>query len=189
MKEFISSENFSILKSKEPELFIIAGYASTPAVDREGDVITLEALSGAFPSFLKNALFRNVNLKHSNVQIGVVLDDYRDADGKMWKSGMDTHGLFIVSSIRDDIRKAQVARKQIQDGVLRAYSIGGDPIKTAQVEKDGFSLREIRKMEIHEFTICEVPMNQESEFELLKMQQRWKRPVILKDGKYQLKKS
>jgi HK97 family phage prohead protease len=186
-KNFVSTKNFIIVKSLDEKDFIVAGYASTPNVDKEGDIISLMALKEAFPKFMQNVLFRNVQLKHSNTQIGLVLDNYLDRDGTMWESKIDDKGLFIVVSIRDDIKKARLARQQIRNRVLKAFSIGGEPLEWDHIEKDGVRVREIKKLQLHEITICEIPMNSDAEFQLLKAQNRWKRLVRKsKDGKYKI---
>lgn len=188
-KIFTSDKSFELLKSADPTQFLIAGYASTSAIDREGDSISLGALKEAFTRFMANALFRNIQLRHSNTQVGIVLDDYKDANNKMWKSEVDNKGLFIVVSLRDDIKRAKMARDDIKNKRLRAFSIGGEPLKSDYVHKDGLLVREIRKMDLHEITLCEVPVNPDSEFNLLKSQSRWKKMVYKdKDGKFKLKR-
>lgn len=187
-KIFISTENFEILKSRDSANFIIAGYASTSTIDREGDIISSAALRDAFTRFMSNALFRNIQLRHSNTQVGIVLDDYRDGNNKLWKSKIDDKGLFIVVSLRDDIKRAKMARNQIKKRQLRSFSIGGEPLQSEHLLKDGLLVREIQKMDLHEITLCEVPVNPDAEFELLKSQSRWKRIVQKgKDGRFRLK--
>ena len=188
-KVFVSTESFVILKSAEPDSFIIAGYASTPSVDKEGDSISIGAMKDAFARFMGNVLYRNINLKHGNTQIGLVLDDYRDTNGKLWQSKIDGKGLFVVASLRNDIKKAKLARQQIRNRVLKAFSIGGEPLKWHRIEKEGLNVREIQAMDLHEITLCEIPMNSDAEFQLLKAQQtnRWKKLVRKdKNGKFKI---
>ena len=69
--------DFSILKSDD---LIIGGYASIEMVDKQNDLITIKALESAVEGFMGNKKFRNVMSNHSNVQVGEVIDSYRDSD-------------------------------------------------------------------------------------------------------------
>ena len=75
---------------------VIAGYASVELVDKQGDLITRSALKDAFGGFMKSDKFRNVQLAHSNIQVGEVIDSYVDSNGRMWKSEVDDTGMFVV---------------------------------------------------------------------------------------------
>ena len=54
---------FTILKSEE---LTIGGYASIEVVDKQNDLITLEALEKAVAEFMKKKSYRNVMSNHSN---------------------------------------------------------------------------------------------------------------------------
>ena len=56
----------SILKGAND--LVVAGYASVEVVDKQGDVITKEALENAFQKFMEHPSYRNVQLAHSNIQ-------------------------------------------------------------------------------------------------------------------------
>lgn len=78
------STGLSVLKSGSD--LIVAGYASVELVDKQGDLITRGALKNAFDGFMKSDKYRNVQLAHSNIQVGEVIDNYVDSNGRMWKS-------------------------------------------------------------------------------------------------------
>ena len=65
-------ENPILLKSRASDL-VVAGYASVEMVDKQGDLITKNALKDAFDKFMKAPGFRNVQLAHSNIQVGEVV--------------------------------------------------------------------------------------------------------------------
>ena len=73
---------FDILKSDD---LIIGGYASLEIVDKQNDLITLEALETAVNKFMDEKKYRNVMSNHSNVQVGEVVDTYRDKNGSVHK--------------------------------------------------------------------------------------------------------
>ena len=61
-----------LIKGRSGDL-VCAGYASVEMVAKQGDLITKEALRDAFGKFMKTAGFRNVQLAHSNIQVGEVI--------------------------------------------------------------------------------------------------------------------
>ena len=77
---------FDILKSDD---LIIGGYASLEIVDKQNDLITLEALETAVNKFMDEKKYRNVMSNHSNVQVGEVVDTYRDKNGSVHKTQVD----------------------------------------------------------------------------------------------------
>ena len=163
-----SSSNPVILKGIGDDL-VVAGYASVEMVDKQGDLITRGALKDAFGKFMKADGFRNVQLAHSNIQVGSVIPSYTDSSGRLWKSEVDDTGMFVVIKLRGDIEKAREVASEIHKGNLRSFSIGGQAFervnKSDQTRGD---YREIRRMELHEVTICEKGINPEAQFRILK---------------------
>ena len=148
---------------------MIGGYASIEIVDKQNDLITLNALKTAVTKFMEDKKFRNVMTNHSNVQVGEVVDSYRDKTGKLWKSEVDDVGFFVVIKLRDDIEKAKEVGRGIRKGTLRSFSIGGQALQ--KVKKSHGELgeyNEISKLELHEVTICEKGINPEAKFDILK---------------------
>ena len=148
---------------------MIGGYASIEVVDKQNDLITLKALQTAVKKFMEDKKFRNVMTNHSNVQVGEVIDSYRDKSGKLWKSEVDDVGFFVVIKLRDDIEKAKEVGRGIRKGTLRSFSIGGQALQ--KVKKSHGELgeyNEISKLELHEVTICEKGINPEAKFDILK---------------------
>jgi HK97 family phage prohead protease len=161
--------DFHILKSNDN--LMIGGYASIEIVDKQNDLITLNALKKAVTQFMENAKFRNVMTNHSNVQVGEVVQDYRDKNGKLWKTAVDDVGFFVVIKLRDDIEKAKEINRGIRKGTLRSFSIGGQALQ--KVKKQHSELgeySEISKLELHEVTICEKGINPEARFDILKQE-------------------
>jgi len=159
--------SISIIKSSSD--LIIAGYASVEMVDKQGDLITRGALKDAFGNFMKADGFRNVQLAHSNIQVGEVINAYTDSNGRLWKSGVDDAGMFVVIKLRDDIEKAREVANEIRKGNLTGFSIGGQAFKRINKSdaKHG-NYTEISKLELHEVTICEKGINPEASFRILK---------------------
>ncbi len=161
--------DFSILKSNDD--LMIGGYASIEIVDKQNDLITLKALNEAVKKFMEQKAFRNVMTNHSNVQVGEVVDSYRDKTGRLWKTEVDDVGFFVVIKLRDDIEKAKEINRGIRKGSLRSFSIGGQALQ--KVKKSNSELgqyNEISKLELHEVTICEKGINPEAKFDILKQE-------------------
>jgi len=162
-----SGGEFIILK--EDNECVIAGYASVDVVDKQNDKITLGAIREAADKFMKQDRYRNVMITHSNVQVGEVVDQYTDSNGKVLKTGVDDTGFFVVIKLRKDIEKAKEVARDIRKGNLRSFSIGGQAInKTNKYDADTGSYKEIDKLELHEITICEEGINPEAKFNLIK---------------------
>ena len=157
---------FDILKSDD---LIIGGYASIEVVDKQNDLITLEALDDAVHKFMGETSYRNVMSNHSNVQVGEVIESYRDKNGTIHKTGVDDVGFYVVIKLREDIEKAKEISRGIRKGTLRSFSIGGQAIsKRSRTNSELGKYNEIDKLELHEVTICEKGINPEAKFDILK---------------------
>ena len=160
------NDDFLIIKSDE---LMIGGYASIEIVDKQNDLITLKALNEAVQKFMSKSEYRNVMTNHSNVQVGEVVDSYRDKTGRLWKTEVDDVGFFVVIKLRDDIEKAKEVGRNIRKGSLRSFSIGGQALKKSKKNHDELGeYNEISKLELHEVTICEKGINPEARFDILK---------------------
>jgi len=157
---------FSILKS---DGLVIGGYASIEIVDKQNDLITLDALDEAVKKYMGEKKYRNVMSNHSNVQVGEVIEKYRDKNGVLHKTSVDDVGFYVVIKMRDDIEKAKEISRNIRKGTLRSFSIGGQAISKKQRTSDEYGeYNEIDKLELHEVTICEKGINPEAKFDILK---------------------
>ena len=157
-----------LIKGRESDL-VCAGDASVDMVDKQGDLITKDALKSAFKNFMRSPGFRNVQLAHSNIQVGEVVPTYTDTGGRMWKSEVDDTGMFVVIKLRRDIEKAREVAAEIRKGNLKSFSIGGQAFERVNKHNsERGDYREIRRMELHEVTICEKGINPEAQFRILK---------------------
>ena len=153
----------------EEKVMIVGGPASVEVVDREGHLITTDALKKAFKKYMDNFRGRNVMVMHSDVQVGHALPAYISKAGNIFKSGVDDKGLFFISELRDDTKIANRVRDQIKKGGMSSYSIAGSATKSKEINKsDGSHILQVDDMELAEVTICEKGVNQNAHFELLK---------------------
>ena len=157
---------FDILKSDD---LVIGGYASIEIVDKQNDLITLDALNEAVKKYMEVKKYRNVMSNHSNVQVGDVIEKYRDKHGNLHRTQVDDVGFYVVIKLRDDIEKAKEISRGIRKGTLRSFSIGGQALsKRKKTSKEIGEYNEIDKLELHEVTICEKGINPEAKFDILK---------------------
>lgn len=126
---------------------IIEGYASVFNIeDRDGEVMEEGAFDKGLATFMKNPI---VLLGHNpNEPIGTVLD-----------TRVDKTGLFVKVKIADGSEPADNAWKLINQGVLKAFSVGGmfQKVKNRIVEWD-----------LLEISVVSVPANQRAVFSVAK---------------------
>ena len=93
----------------DDEQRIVGGYASTPDLDSQGDIVSIEAIKKALPEYLEYPTIRRM---HNNDAIGTTL-----------MTKIDDKGLYIEAKIVDED-----AWKKVKEGVYRGFSIGGKVI-------------------------------------------------------------
>ena len=120
----------------------VYGYASTEALDSQGEQVTKAAIKDALPDYLK---FSNIREMHQPSAVGVA----KSAD-------MDDKGLYISAEIVDD-----KAWEKVKKSVYKGFSIGGKSISKI----DGI----IQKMRLTEISLVDRPSNPEAMIELFKM--------------------
>ena len=147
---------------------VVGGYASVEVIDREGHLITVKALKKAFYNFMKSFRTRNIMIAHTDVQVGWPLPAYINEAGQVFKSGVDDRGLYLISEIRPDTEIANKVRRGVNDGIYKSYSIAGTALEKKIVTKGDKTFMQVDKLELAEITICEKPVNQDSNFNMLK---------------------
>jgi len=152
------------------EPMVIGGPASVAIVDKEGHLITTEALDEAFTNFMKNPRTNNLNVLHSDVQIGWGLPAYINRSGQVFKSGVDEKGLYFIAELRsDDFPVSNKVKEQIEKGKIRSYSIAGSALKVDEINtEDGKTVMRVKKLALAEITACEKGVNPGAHFDILK---------------------
>ena len=160
-------------KAEAQDELVIAGYASPQVVDREKHVITKKALAGDLPRFMAHPHYRNVNLLHSNVQVGEVIPAWVSPDtGERYETKVDEVGLFVVVKIRTDAHRPPIVDKVIDDieqGRIASFSISADaPFESRRHEcQGGTCFWVIDEIVLYEVTVCETPVNQDAKFTVI----------------------
>ena len=153
---------------RDDDSLVVGGPASIELVDREGHLITTDALGKAFQKYMSNFRTRNAMVLHSDVQVGWALPAYISKGGQIFKSGVDDKGLFFITELRNDTKIAKKVREQIDEGKLKSYSIAGSATKTQTIQKGLMEVMQVDELELAEVTVCEKGVNQGAAFDILK---------------------
>ncbi len=158
----------AVSKMDNDEAMVLGGPASVELIDREGHLITTDALNKAFDKYMANFRTRNTMVLHSDVQVGWALPAYISKGGQIFKSGVGDNGLFFITELRDDTKIAQRVMDQVNEGKLRSYSIAGSATKVQNLTKGLQPYMQVDEMELAEVTVCEKGVNQGAGFDILK---------------------
>jgi len=140
-------------KSKKDGKRLISGYASTAALDRQNEVITIEALRQAANHLLEN---HTVFYEHEHQKFPV---------GKVVETGIDDKGLRVIVEIS---QTADQLWTLIEEDILDSFSIGGRVTSSEEkVGKDGKSYNEVTGIELFEVSVVGLPANPEAKFALV----------------------
>ena len=138
----------------ENEPMVVGGYASVEMIDREGHLITTEALKKAFVNFMKNFRARPIMLAHSDLQVGYPMPAYINQSNEVFKSGVNDKGLYLISEVRNDVQVAKRVVEAIEDGEVKSYSIAGTATDKAVVTKGARTYMQVNALELVEVTLC-----------------------------------
>jgi phage head maturation protease len=132
-----------ITKIDEAEQMVF-GYASTEALDSQGEVVKREALEAALPDYMR---FANIREMHQPSAVGVATE-----------AGLDDTGLYLAAKIVDP-----VAWEKVTQGVYKGFSIGGR-VKT----RDRAQKHVITGVTLSEISLVDRPANPEAVFTMYK---------------------
>lgn len=167
----IPEEEISKVISSIPHLVnrrIIMGYASVSVIDRENQKISLQALKDAASRFMREDRYRLISIFHSDAVVGRVIPKWTDPNtGKVFRTEVDDLGFKIVCELREDIELSNKVWDEILKGNLRSFSVAGTSKKKHDTIQSGTTFTEIDEMDLLEVTICSVPVNPMSTFEIL----------------------
>jgi hypothetical protein len=141
------SENFNLFlplskaERQRDGSVLVSGYCSTPTLDMDGEIVSLDAIRKALPGYWA---WRNIRQMHQSSAVGV---------GK--EANVDANGCFLAARITD-----REAAQKCLDGVYKGFSIGG-----RKLAKTGNTITEIDWVET---SIVDRPANPECKFDVAK---------------------
>ncbi|MGH7193569.1 MAG: HK97 family phage prohead protease, partial [Candidatus Saccharimonadales bacterium] len=119
----------------------VYGYASTEAVDADGEIVRSSAIKGALDDYMK---FGAVREMHQAKAAGTAIEARVEPDGKTF------FGAHVVDS---------EAVKKVKHKVYKGFSIGGNII-----ERDPVNKNEITQLKLVEISLVDRPANPEAVF-------------------------
>ena len=123
----------------------VHGYASTEAMDSQGEIVSKQAINAALPDYLK---FGNIREMHQNSAVGVTLD-----------AEVDEKGLYLKAHVVDD-----GAWKKVKTKVYKGFSIGG-----RATARDPLNKKIITGLDLTEVSLVDRPANPETLFDVFKL--------------------
>ena len=128
----------------DAEQRMVWGYASTEAVDSDGEVVKRSAIQDALADYMK---FANIREMHRPSAVGTAKE-----------ASVDDKGLYIAVKVVDD-----TAWTKVQEGVYKGFSIGGKVLG-----RDPDARKVITKIGLHEISLVDRPANPQSTFDVWK---------------------
>jgi len=123
---------------------MVWGYASTAALDSQGEIISVKALADALDDY---RAFSNIREMHQPSAVGVAKE-----------TTLDEKGLYVGAKIVDPLAWDKVA-----EGVYKGFSIGG-----CVTARDPLHKHIITGMKLTEISLVDRPANPEAVFDVFK---------------------
>lgn len=132
---------YAPIEKADEELRMVYGYASTEALDSQGEIVKKDALAQAIDDYMEWANIREMHQP--------------SAVGKTKSAKIDSKGLYIAAKIVDE-----EAWQKVKEGVYNGFSIGGR-VKTMKGN-------EITDLSLSEISIVDRPANPECKIDVFK---------------------
>src|SRR6056300_1329307 len=139
--------------NKKTKAIKIAGYASTTAKDRAGDVITANAWAKGVDNFRRNPVLLYQHKHDCPI-------------GNVNKIQVDKKGIFVEASVSEAAEKNHGVQTLIKDGALKSFSVGFK-VKDGKYNREDDTMT-ITDVELLEISVVSVPCNQDSLFSISK---------------------
>jgi HK97 family phage prohead protease len=150
--QYFQVEFKSVEVKEEGGVLTIEGFASTPDLDSYDDIVKPSAFQNTMGSYMQKPI---ILLQHNMDKIIGKAVDYR----------IEENGLYIKVEIFNDIDGTM---KNIQEGLLGAFSIGFRALKWEIREMDDRWIREITELRLVEVSVVAFPANVQARFSIAK---------------------
>lgn len=132
---------YAPISKKDPSQHMVFGYASTEALDSQGEIVKADALKSALADYMK---FANIREMHQPKAVG-----------KTKQASLDSKGLYIGVKVVD-----KDAWEKVEEGVYNGFSIGG--------RVNTMVGNEITNLALSEISLVDRPANPDAVFDLWK---------------------
>lgn len=140
MDKFKKNIYIPLIKVDEDQRMVY-GYASTPSIDSDNEIIETSAIEKALPQYLKFPTIREMHQPR--------------AVGKTTQADVSKKGLYIGAKVVTD-----EAWKLVKEGVYKGFSVGGNVLKRIG--------NRIKELELLEISLVDVPANKAAVIEVWK---------------------
>jgi phage head maturation protease len=147
-------QKFIKITKVDEEQRMVYGFASTPDLDSDGEIIKLEAIEKSLSSYME---FPTIREMHQAKAIGKTVSAEIRTKGQK--------GLYIGAKI-----VADDAWKLVKENIYKAFSIGGNVVRRVN--------NVIEELDLIEISLVDVPANKAAVIEL------WKRATDVKKSAY-----
>ena len=145
----------------------VTGYAST--FDREPDCYGDVVAPGAFADTLERWKALNEQGKYIPLLYGHNAMDPEYNIGRVVKAEEDERGLLVTAEFDADNEKAQYVRKLVREGRVYQFSFAFDVMEAGETTlENGVKANELRKLELFEVSLVQIPANQHATVEEIK---------------------
>lgn len=135
---------YATIAKLDHDAHTVYGYASTEALDQQGEIVTRQALEAALPDYMR---FANIREMHQPSAVGVAEE-----------AQIDDKGLWLGARVVDER-----AWEKVKKGVYKGFSIGG-----RVTARDPQNRRIITGVDLTEISLVDRPANPEAVFEMVK---------------------
>ena len=135
----------------------VIGYASTwiREPDSYGDIVRIGAFSDFIREFERQGKVIPLLFNHDNGKMENFI-------GSVYHLQEDSKGL-LFEAVYDDTMEGQRARQLVKDGRLWGVSFSYDVLDQGKVRlPDGRTVNELRKLNVHEISLCLYPANRDT---------------------------
>lgn len=150
----------AVIKSlgKTGDALLIEGFASTPALDRGGDIVLPSAFENCLDTYLKNPILlwdHGYDMNFGNVPIGRVIE------AKVEDGGLRVKAEVTNETIAESIRRGELCSMSF------GYDIPPGGWEVQSYGQDSY-VHIISELELYEISVVAVPMNASATFSLAK---------------------
>jgi hypothetical protein len=154
----ISGDNIAInmpIQKVDQERRIVSGWATTDSLDKQGDIVDIDASERAFEKFRGN-----VREMHTPLSVGKVVAFKRDTYFDK-ASGKFHNGIFVDVYIS---KGAQDTWHKVNEGILSGFSIGGNIIEKESIYSKSADAPAtlIKEYNLYELSLVDNPANDDS---------------------------
>jgi len=132
---------YTPITKKDDKLHMVYGYATTEALDSQGEIVSKDAIKNAMADYMKWA---NVRVMHQPKAIG-----------KTKEASIDEKGMYVGIKVVD-----KDEWEKVEEGVYNGFSIGG---RVKQMIAN-----EITELTLSEISLVDRPANPECKFDVYK---------------------